>query len=108
MKKQQNTFWIILGFFIIGFFVFKIAKRAVTNHLLQNNTQHIKAIIINKRNYMGNQPVKPTFSYSYQFIVNGKNYTGNAHDPALKVGDTIEVAYIKEHPGINKALLPAD
>ncbi|CAN5369038.1 hypothetical protein BH09BAC6_BH09BAC6_30000 [soil metagenome] len=104
MKKMQNIFWIILGFGIVGFFVFKIAKRAVTNHLLQNNTQHTKAVIINERNYMGNQPVKPKFSYSYRFFVNGKNYTGNAHDPALKVGDTVEVEYNKEHPSFNGPL----
>jgi len=57
---------------------------------------------------MGNQPVDPKFSYSYQFVIKDKSYTGNAHDTTLKVGDTVEVEYNKYHPSINKPLHPKE
>ena len=57
---------------------------------------------------MANQPVAPKFSYSYQFVVKGEKYTGNAHNTGLKVGDTVEVEYNKDHPNINKPLHPKE
>ena len=108
MDKVKNIAWIILGIAIIGFFIYKVASRPVTDHVLATNAQHIKAVIIDEKNYMGNQPVKPKFSYSYQFVINGKKYTGNAHDTSLKVGDSVEVEYNKEDPSINKPLNPKE
>lgn len=57
---------------------------------------------------MGNHPVDPQFSYSYQFEIDGEKYTGNSHDPTPMVGDTVEVEYNKDHPGINKPLHPKE
>ncbi len=108
MDKIKNTAWIILGIAIIGFFIYKVGRRAVTDHVLENNALHIKAAIIDERNYMGNQTVKPKFSYSYQFVINGQKYTGDSHDPSLKVGDTVEVEYNKDHPSMNKPLNPKE
>ena len=108
MDKVKNIAWIILGIAIIGFFIYKVASRLVTDHVLENNAQHIKAVIIDERNYMPNQPVKPEFSYSYQFVINGQKYTGNAHDNSLKVGDTVVVKYNKDHPSFNKPLNPKE
>ena len=108
MNKIKNIAWIILGFAVIGFFIYKVAKRSHTDHLLKNNAQSTKAVIIDERNYMGNQPVKPKFSYSYQFEINGEKYTGNAHDTSLKIGDTIEVEYVKDSPSLNKPLHPKE
>lgn len=108
MNKIKNIAWIVIGIVIISFFIYKVARRTVTDHVLENNAQHTKAVIIDDRNYMGNQPVKPNFSYSYQFVINGQKYTGNAHDTALRVGDTVEVEYNKDHPSINKPLNPKE
>ena len=108
MSKIKNIAWIVIGIVIIGFFIYKVARRTVTDHILENNTQHTKAVIIDDRNYIGNQPVKPKFSYSYQFVINDKKYTGNSHDTALRVGDTVEVEYNKDHPSINKPLNPKE
>lgn len=108
MDKVKDIAWIILGIAIMGFFIYKVARRCVTDHLLENNAQHIKAVIIDKRNYMGNQPVKPEFSYSYQFEINGEKYIENAHDTTLKVGDSVEVKYNKYYPSINKPINPKE
>lgn len=104
MNKVKNIAWIALGIALVGFFIYKVARRSLTDHLLQDNAQKAKAVIIDEKNSMGNQPVKPKFSYSYQFEVNGEKYTGNAHDTTLKIGDSVEIQYDKEHPSINKPL----
>ena len=74
----------------------------------RNNAVHTKAVTIDDRNFAGNQPVKRKFSYSYQFIINSKKYTGNSHDTTLRVGDTVEVEYDKTRPYINRSLKTND
>lgn len=108
MKRIQNTFWILLAVAGVGYFIYKVAMRALTDHFVDANPQHIKAVIIDEKNYIPNQPVKGEFSYSYLFKINGKEYTGNSHDTALRIGDTVEVEYYKEHPNLNKPLHPKD
>ncbi len=49
MKKLQHYFWICLAIAGVGFFIFKVGKRFMTDHLLENNPQRIKAIIIGER-----------------------------------------------------------
>ncbi|WP_295673821.1 hypothetical protein [uncultured Mucilaginibacter sp.] len=106
MKKMQSLFWILLPLVLIGYIIYKIAMNSFTDHFLGSNPQRIKAITIDEKNFMGNQRVEPKFSYSYSFKVNGQLYKGNSHDTALRVGDTVEVEYNKDHPGINKPLHP--
>jgi hypothetical protein len=106
IKKIKNIGWSILAFLFIGFFIYKVTKRALTDHLLINNGLIIKAIVINEKNYNGNEDVNPTFSYSYQFEIDRKKYTGNSHDPTLNIGDTIDVEYVKNCPSMNKPLHP--
>ena len=106
MNKLKNLFWIIVGIAIVGYFIYKIGRNTVADHIPPNKAIKTKAVIIDERNYIGNQKVKPEFSYSYLFMVNDEKYQGNAHDITLKVGDTIEVEYHKDHPDINKPLNP--
>jgi len=108
MNKIKNVAWVVLGVAIIVFFIYKVTRRAITDQLLESDAQHIKAVIIDERNYMGNQPVKPKFSYSYQFVINGVKYTGNAHDTTVRIGDTVEVEYDKNHPSINRPMHPKE
>jgi hypothetical protein len=108
MKKIGSIFWITFGIVCICYVIYKIGRNSVTDHLLKNNAQITKAVIIDEKNYNGNENVKPTFSYSYQFEINGKKYSGNSHDSGLKVGDTIEIKYVKDNPSFNKPLNPKD
>lgn len=107
-KTVQNYFWIGFAIVIISFLIYKIARNSFTDHFLGEYPQDIKAVIINEKNFMGNQPVNPKFSYSYSFRVSEKQYTGNAHDRSLKIGDTIEIEYNKDYPSINKPLHPKE
>ena len=108
MKKIKNIAWLVVGFASICFFIYKLAFRALSDHLLKDNAQTTKAVIIDERNYNGNSRVKLDFSYSYQFEINGKTYTGDSHDPSLKIGDTIEIEYVKDSPSLTKPLHPKE
>jgi hypothetical protein len=76
--------------------------------MLEDNPIHTDAVIIKERNYEPNQPVRAGFTYSYLFKVDGKEYIGNSHDESLKIGDTVEIAYVKSWPRFNKPLHPKD
>jgi len=93
---------------LIGYLIYKIAMNSFTDHFLGDKPQTTKAVIVNEKNFMPNQPVDAQFTYSYSFKVNGENYTGNSHDTSVRPGDTIEIEYNKDHPGINKALHPKE
>ena len=106
MKKIGNIFWIALGLTCLCYVIYKIGRNSVSNHFLKNNPQITKAVIFDEKNFNGNESVKPTFSYSYQFEINGKSYTGNSHNKELRIGDTIEIEYAKDYPSLNKPLHP--
>ncbi len=106
MKKFKDIIWVTFGIAVLLYVMSKIAINSFTDHFMGNNPQLIKAVIINNKNYMGNQPVNPKFSYSYQFTVRGELYTGNSHDTTLQVGDSVEVIYNRHYPNINRALNP--
>ena len=108
MKKLKKYTIIILVVGVFGYWAYIFISRAIENHLLEKETRVTKAVIINEKNYMGNQPVKAEFSYSYQFDINGKIYTGNAHDNSLSVGDSIEVKYNISYPSVHRPINPKD
>ncbi|MCI4443124.1 MAG: hypothetical protein JHC39_06405 [Lentimicrobium sp.] len=108
INKIKNYFWIILAISLFGYLISKIIRNSFTDSIIGNNPQTTKAIIINDKNYEPNSPVGLEFTYSYEFIVDGKSYRGNSHDQTLKIGDTVEVQYNKEYPSINKPLNPKE
>jgi FtsP/CotA-like multicopper oxidase with cupredoxin domain len=108
LNKVKDIFWIAFAIVIFGILIYKTAMNSFTDHFLGDNPQKTKAVIINEKNYMGNQPVDSKFSYSYSFEVNGQQYKGNSHDMSLRVGDTVDVEYNKDHPGVNKPLNPKE
>jgi hypothetical protein len=108
LNRIKNVTWIVVVIAIVGILIYKIVRNSFTNSLLGQNPQRTKAVIINEKNYLGNQPVHPEFSYSYEFIINGERYTGNSHDISLSIGDTVDVVYNKDIPSINKPLHPKE
>ncbi len=102
MKKKSLKDWgsIAVSVLILGYLIYVFADPALTDALLKNGGQHIKAVIIDDKNYLPNHST--AFSYSYQFIVQGKVYTNDSRDEALRIGDSIEVEYFKGWPGFNR------
>lgn len=107
-NKGQSTFRSMLGILlfvgIFGYIGFKLVGGLHKQNALEQRTVHIKAIIINERNYFGNSPVTQQFAYSYSFNINGKRYSNNSKDPSLKVGDSIMIEYVPSDPAINQPL----
>ena len=63
-----------------------------------------KGVVIDKKNFYGHNPVTQSFSYSYEFTVNGKNFTGNSGDSRYSVGDSVNIEYAASNPQYNRPL----
>jgi hypothetical protein len=108
MNKVKNAFYILLTFLILGYFIYRIFHRVLTDYFLNSNAQITKAVIIDDKNYLPNSYVKFPYSYSYEFKINGKIYKNDSHDSTLKIGDSIEIEYYKKWPSFNKPLHPKE
>lgn len=106
--KLKDIFWLLLGLALFGGLVYKIGKHVVRDHLLKTKAVHIKGVIIDDKNYSRNSPVTHPFTYSYRFLVDGRSYENNSYDPSLRVGDSVEVEYVKGWPSLNRAVHPWD
>lgn len=104
MQKIKGYITVAGLLWLFGYIGYKIIQRVTTDRLLKTEAVHVKAIVINKKNYMGNSPVSHEYSFSYEFTVGGKHYEGNSHDSNLKIGDSVEVTYVKDSPELNKPL----
>lgn len=107
MNNFKGILITIAVFFVIGSVVYKVIHRAMTDHMLKTDSTIIKAVVIGEKNYETNDPVKPEYALSYMFVVNGKEYKNNTHDKNLKIGDSVEIEYVKGSPGMNKPLHPS-
>ena len=108
-RKLSDKLWIIMGICLFTYCIYVLSKRVLTDYFVDENACHTKAIIINEENVFPNQRgINPKFSYSYQFEVDKKEYTGDSHDATLKVGDKVEVKYNKVFPCFNKPVHPKE
>lgn len=98
--------WVGLAFplLLAGYFLRTCVRNEARNAALAKDTRQTKAVIINRKNYLGNSPVSREFAYSYRFRVNGQEYEGNSLDPHLQVGDTVDVEYAPANPAYNQML----
>ncbi|WP_126249203.1 hypothetical protein [Chitinophaga rhizosphaerae] len=94
--------WFLFFVFVVGTLLFKIGKNQVANYFLNRDVLYTKGVIIDEKNYMGNSPVSHEFSYSYEFILNGKVYKNNSHNSKYLVGDSVNIKYSRNWPGFNK------
>lgn len=108
MKNFKDILITVSVFFIVGSVVHKMIHRAMTDHMLKTNSIIIKAVVIGEKNYEPNSPVKPEYSLSYMFNVNGTEYKNNTHDKNLKIGDSVEIEFVKGSPGMSKPLHPKE
>ena len=110
-KKKKKNFlkyiterWTLFLFagIAIYFFVGILIRGIVKSYLLDKNPTIIKAVIVNEENYWGNSPVSKTFSYSYEFIVDGKAYREDSRNTSLKIGDSVIVEYVESFPNFSR------
>lgn len=112
-KKNQTTslltklkgIWLLVLFGVsIVYFMFLAIKGEVKEYLINNNSNVVNAVIIDEKNFIGNNKVSNTFSYSYKFIVNRKVYKNNSQNENLRIGDSIRIEYYPNYPKFNRAL----
>ena len=108
MKKVKTFITILVVLAVFGSFFYLILRRTVSDYLLRNHSVHAKAIVIDEKNYEPHSYVTHDFTYSYKLVVNGHEYTNNSHDQNARIGDSIEVEYVKGWPGFNRSLHPTD
>nr|WP_295869429.1 hypothetical protein [uncultured Chitinophaga sp.] len=104
MTKIKNIASVIIVIMLLGGIIYKIGKRHLTMYMLKRDAQYVRAVIIDEKNQTGNSPVSHDFTYSYLFYVEGKSYTGNSFDAKLQVGDSIDIAYVKTWPELNRPI----
>lgn len=102
MNKVKNIISVIVVIAVVGLLSYKVIVRVLTNHLLKTDAKYMKAVIIDEKNNYGNSPVSHEGAYSYRFTVDGKIYTNSSLDSRLKVGDSIEIEYVKSFPSLNR------
>ncbi|WP_243347613.1 hypothetical protein [Parabacteroides sp. FAFU027] len=108
-NKITKIFWRILAVMILMNVIYVYGYRILNDYFVDNSADLIKAVIIDEENIIPNSHgVHPEYTYSYQFEINGKKYTGNSHDKSLAIGDTINVRFFKPCPYFNKPLNPTD
>ena len=91
---------LLLVLLIAAFPIALISYSSIRNHYLRTEGVIAKAVVINDRNYLGH--IRAEFTYSYQFVVNNKKYTGNSHDSKYRVGDAVKIKYAPTYPHFNE------
>lgn len=88
----------------VSFPIYFLIQSALKDHFLTSNSQIVKAIVIDEKNFTGHSPVKQQFFLSYQFLIDGRTYKGNTNNSKFYVGDSVLVKYIKSDPSINEII----
>lgn len=57
--------------------------------------------VIDETYYWANNGVSHLHTYKYKFTIDGKEYTGICPNTGYKVGDTLSVEYVVDHPDYN-------
>ncbi len=95
---------LILCLGLFGYIGFMLIRGQHESKALEGRTIRTKAMIIDKRNYLGNSPVSYQLAYSYSFYVKGKEYVNNSRDHTLKIGDSLTIEYVPDDPSINQPI----
>jgi hypothetical protein len=107
-KAKPFSFSTLLGGLLVlgllGYFVYVLGTGASRQKQLEATTTNTYAVVIDEKNYFGNSPVSRQFSYSFEFTVDGKRYTGDIGDANCRVGDTVRIKYVPANPTFNEKL----
>ncbi|BDC99257.1 hypothetical protein PEPS_15380 [Persicobacter psychrovividus] len=93
---------IILISIIFIYFLTIGIKGKLKTYLLDHYAIEIPARVINEKNFWGNSPVSHTFSYSYEFSVDGKRFKADSRNKTLKVGNHITIEYLPAYPTFSR------
>ncbi|MFT6984122.1 MAG: hypothetical protein ACJAUD_002902 [Crocinitomicaceae bacterium] len=107
-KKLINSikeYWALFSIAFAIIFILKLSLQGVVkDQLYKFSSNKSKAIIVNEKNFWGNSRVSYTFSYSYEFTVNGNKIRNDSNDKSLSIGDSVLIEYFPNYPQINRML----
>jgi hypothetical protein len=108
LKRLMGSLIGLISVLLLMSFFYGVFKGIIREYFLKSRPVFIKAVVIDKRNYNPNTTVSEGFSYSYRFFIDGKSYEGNAADRTLRVGDSVDVEYVRGVPSLNRAVHSKD
>ena len=104
LKKIKELWVLILIGIIVIYSLFGVIKGQLRDYYLDNYSETINAIVINKKNYYVNNKVSNDFSYSYEFIFEGDKYKNDSQERNLTIGDSLVIEYYRNYPNFNRML----
>jgi hypothetical protein len=102
IKRLIRQRYLIVGVAILLVLPFVMVKGEIKRYMLNQNSESTKAVVINEKNYIGNDNFNNDFTYSYEFVVKDEKYVANSLDGKLKVGDSVLVEYVPIYPNFNR------
>ena len=103
-QKLKDRWVLILFGAIVVYSIYGLMKGQLKEYYLNNSSDIIIGIIINEKNFFVNNTVAKDFSYSYQFLFEGKKYKNDSQERNLKIGDSVMIEYYQNYPKFNRFL----
>ena len=104
-KRETNFtsyFYLILFICFACYFSYYIYNGIQMRISLRSHPKKVVvATVIDETSYWGNSGVSHLHTYKYRFFVDSKEYTGICPNIDYKVGDTLSVEYVIDHPDYN-------
>jgi hypothetical protein len=97
--NYKNKISLVVLLLVIAWFIIIVVKKGKTNTQVYQKGEITKAIIIDKRRVGG----KGIERCTYSFLYNNIKYEGWVNDDDFKIGDTIQILFLKENPEINRS-----
>jgi hypothetical protein len=88
----------------ILYFIYLPIYAITRDATLDNNSEIIKGVVLSERNYLPFDKVNHSFTYSYEFRINGKTYKNDSNKKNLRIGDSILIEYYPKFPTFNRSL----
>jgi hypothetical protein len=94
--------FLLLLFLIAAFPVGLVFYSSLRSYYLRTEGLMTQGVVIDDKNYLGNHNIRSRFTYSYEFVVKSKKYTGNSLDSKYRVGDAVKIKYAPTYPRFNE------
>jgi hypothetical protein len=104
MKKIKELWPLILLGISLIYISYVFLKKPIRDYSINKNSKIIKGIVTNERNYLSNDKVEFTYTYSYKFKIGKEIYRSNSYKKGLTPGDSILIEYNPKFPIFNRVL----
>jgi hypothetical protein len=108
-KEKKKRFEKIKAYLIlillcspILYFIYLPIYTLTRDVTLDNNSEIIKGVVLNEKNYLWNDKVNHSFTYSYEFRINKKTYKNDSNKKDLSIGDSVLIEYYPKFPKFNR------